>query len=274
MRKVLILLVLISSWVSNAQDGGISEKLVVPLSSPGEAGKLKVSQINGDIFVEGYSGQEIIIEATFRSNNQEKEREKDKSAPPGMKRIASNPAKITAKENGNVVSVNTESWKKWTDLKIKVPSNFDLDLHTIHGEIDVRSIQGAMEISGVNGGVNLDEISGSAICNTVNGPVNVRFVEIDTDTPMSFVTLNGNVDVTLPGSASVTAKMKSDQGEIYTDFDMEMKSGNNQVKRGRDCDDCNYEISINSWVFGNINSGGPEFTFKNMNGDILIRKRN
>lgn len=272
MRKALIILVLLSTWAAMAQDG-ISEKLVVPLSSPGESGKLKVNQINGHIFVEGYDGQDIIIEATFRSNNQEKEREKDKSAPPGMKRIASNPAKITAKENDNIVSVNTESWKKRTDLKIKVPSDFDLHLHTIHGEIDVRSVQGEMEISGVNGGVSLDEISGSVVCNTVNGPVIVRFVNIDADTPMSFVTLNGNVDVTLPGSAGVTAKMKSDQGEIYTDFDMEMKSGNNQVKRGRDCDDCNYEISINSWVFGEINNGGPEFTFKNMNGDILIRKR-
>lgn len=273
MRKVLILFVLLSSWAVSAQDG-ISEKLVVPLSSPGQSGELKVNQINGHIYVEGYDGQEVIVEATFQSNNQEKEREKDRSAPPGMKRIASNPAKITAKESDNVVSVNTESWKKRTDLNIKVPSDFDLHLHTIHGEIDVRSVQGAMEISGVNGGVSLDEISGSVVCNTVNGAVNVRFVEIDDDTPMSFVTLNGNVDVTLPGSASVTAKMKSDQGEIYTDFDMAMQSGKNQVKRGGDCDDCNYEISINSWVFGDINQGGPEFTFKNMNGDILIRKRN
>lgn len=272
MKKILIISFLIGSLSAMAQDG-VNEKLAVPLSSPGERGLLEVNQINGDIYVEGYNGQEVIIEASFQSNNEEEERKRDRSAPPGMKRIASNPAKITAKENDNVVSVNTESWKKRTDLTIKIPSNFDLNLHTIHGVIDVKSVDGAMEISGVNGGLNLDEISGSVVCNTVNGPVNVRFVEMDDDAPMSFVTLNGNVDVTLPASAKVSAKMKSDQGEIYTDFDMEMKSGNNQVKRGRDCDDCNYEITINPWVFGEINSGGPEFTFKNMNGDILIRKR-
>lgn len=272
MKKVFILYFLIGSWVAMAQEG-INEQLVVPLSSPGETGELKVNQINGDIYVEGYDGQEVIIDATFRSNNEEKEREKDRSAPPGMKRISSNPVKITAKEDNNVVNVNTQSWKRRTDLKIKVPSNFDLHLHTIHGVIDVTSVQGTLEVSGVNGGIKLDEISGTVVCNTVNGEVNVRFVKIDSDTPMSFVTLNGNVDVTLPGSANVSTKMKSDQGEIYTDFDMEMKSGKPQVKRGRDCDDCNYEISINPWVFGEINNGGPEFTFKNMNGDILIRKR-
>ena len=272
MKKLFIICFLISSWRAVAQHG-INEKLVVPLSSPGDRGALKVNQINGDIYVEGYNGREVIIEATFQSGNENDEREKDRSAPPGMKRIASNPAKITAKEKDNIVSVNTESWKKRIDLSIKIPANFDLHLHTIHGEINVRSVEGSMEISGVNGGVSLDEISGSVVCNTVNGSVNVRFVKMDEDTPMSFVTLNGNVDVTLPASAKVSAKMKSDQGEIYTDFDMEMKSGNNQVKRGRDCNDCNYEITVNPWVFGEINNGGPEFTFKNMNGDILIRKR-
>ncbi len=263
-----MLFFLLCSWKVMAQEG-INEKLVVPLSSPGESGKLKVNQINGDIFIEGYDGQDVIIDATFHSND----KQKAKSAPPGMTRIASNPVKISAKENDNLVDVHTESWKSRTDLKIKVPANFDLHLHTIHGVIDVQSVQGDMEVSGVNGGIRLDEISGSVVCNTVNGEVNVRFVQIDTDKPMSFVTLNGNVDVTLPTSAKFSAKMKSERGEIYTDFDLNLKSGEPQVKRGGDCDDCNYEISINPWVFGEVNNGGAEFTFKNMNGDILLRKR-
>lgn len=254
-----------------AQDQ-MSERLVVPLSAPGDAGKLKVSQINGDIYVEGYDGQEVIIAATFKSTGNE-DRNKHKSTPPGMKRIESNPVKISARENNNIVSVETQSWKRRTDLVIKIPAAFDLELHTVHGTIDVKSVTGVMEVSGVNGSIAMDEVSGSVVCNTVNGQVEVRFVEVEPDTPMSFVTLNGNVDVTLPTNVKLSAKMKSDQGEIYTDFDMKMKTGEPTVKRGGDCSDCNYEIVINPWVFGDINNGGPEFTFKNMNGDILIRKR-
>lgn len=272
MKLILTTVLLTTCWSLMAQED-LNEKLVVPLSDPGAPGELEVNQINGDIYVEGYDGQEVIIDATFRSNSKNKEKGKDKSAPPGMKRIASNPVKISARENDNEVSVQTESWKSRTDLKIKVPTNFDLHLHTIHGVIDVKSINGTLEISGVNGGISLDEISGSVVCNTVNGEVNVRFVEIEPDTPMSFVTLNGNVDVTLPATSNVSAKMKSERGEIYTDFDLNMKSGEPQVKRGGDCNDCNYEITINPWVYGEINNGGAEFTFKNMNGDILIRKR-
>ena len=34
-----------------------------------------------------------------------------------------------------------------------------------------------------------------------------------------------------------------------------------------------YKISIEEWVYGDINGGGPEITFKNFQGDIIIRKK-
>lgn len=250
----------------------LDEKLVVPLSDPGERGQLEVNQVNGDIIIEGYNGKEVIINAKSSPNGEGERKEKHRTAPPGMKRISTNQLQITAREDDNQVEIDTQSWKRRTDLNIKVPTNFDLHLHTVHGIIDVKNVNGEMEVSGVNGGISLDEINGSAVCNTVNGDVVVRFKEITTEIPMSFVTLNGNVDITFPGEAGISAKMKSERGEIYTDFDMDTENGKPQVKRGDDCD-CEFEISVNSWTFGDINGGGAEMTFKNMNGDILIRKR-
>ena len=34
-----------------------------------------------------------------------------------------------------------------------------------------------------------------------------------------------------------------------------------------------YKISVEEWVIGDINGGGPEMTFKSFNGVILIRKK-
>ncbi len=253
-----------------AQD--LKRQIVVPLSSPGERGSLIVGQVNGSITVTAYEGEEVIIDATYRENSKNKDKDKGRgNPPPGMKRIESTPAQIRAREDDNEVEVETESWKRKMDLAIKLPANFDLNLHTVHGDIEVRDIDGEMEISGVNGGIKLDEISGSAVCSTVNGDVVVRLNSIENDVPMSFVTLNGNVDVTIPGDAKVLAKMKSDRGEIFSDFDMSMIAKEPEVRRGSDCD-CEYEVSLNAWTFGEINGGGAEFTFKNMNGDILIRK--
>ncbi len=250
---------------------GLEREIVVPLSDPGERGKLDVNQVNGSITVDGYGGSEVIIKAIYK-DYKEKDKDKNKrNPPPGMKRIASTPAQIRAREEDNHVEVETESWKRKMDLEIKVPENFDLHLHTVHGDILVNNVDGEMEISGVNGKINIDELQGSAVCNTVNGDVVVRFTDVEERTPMSFVTLNGNVDVTLPSKAQVLAKMKSDRGEIYSDFDMEIVVKDAEVRRGNDCD-CEYEVSLNSWTYGEINGGNTEFTFKNMNGDILIRK--
>ena len=34
-----------------------------------------------------------------------------------------------------------------------------------------------------------------------------------------------------------------------------------------------YKVVVDDWKRGEVNGGGPEFTMKNYNGDILIRKK-
>jgi hypothetical protein len=34
-----------------------------------------------------------------------------------------------------------------------------------------------------------------------------------------------------------------------------------------------YKVVVDEWVKGDVNGGGPEFTLKNYNGDIIIRKK-
>ncbi len=265
-RNTLLLLLTLSVFGLSAQDSE-KKRLAISLADPAERGRLEVSQINGSITVEGYEGDEVIIEAETPAVKDEK----SKPAPPGMKRISSNPVRMNARQDDNVVEVSTESWKRRMDLDIKVPRNFDLQLHTVHGVIEVTGVNGELEISGVNGGITLAGIEGSAVCNTVNGGVNVTMVKVTPDVPMSFVTLNGNVDVTLPASVKAEAKMRSDQGEIFSDFDMVISTSESTAKpvlAGSD----EYEVSINEWTIGKINGGGIEYTFKNLNGDILIRK--
>jgi DUF4097 and DUF4098 domain-containing protein YvlB len=262
----------LAALAANAQ---VSEKITIPLSSPGERGLLEVGQVNGDIIVEAYSGSEVLIEARVAAPK-EKDKDKNKSGrdlPPGMKRIESNPVEISASEDDNEVQINTESWKRRTDLTIQVPANFDLDISTVHGVIEVTGLNGELEVSNVNGPITMQSIEGSVLSNTVNGDIEVFFKKITPDAQMSFVTLNGDIDVTFPANTKMTAKMKSDRGEIFTDFDMKTETAREEIKRGDDCD-CEYEVSINSFTKGTANGGGPEFTFKNMNGDIIIRKGN
>ena len=89
---------------------------------------------------------------------------------------------------------------------------------------------------------------------------------------MAFSNLNGDIDVTLPANTQMTAKMKSEWGEVYTDFDMDVKrSDRDNVKSS--AEDGVFKVSVNNWIYGNINGGGPEYLFKSMRGDIYIRKQ-
>lgn len=275
MKNIAIALSLILS--TSAWGQSFKEKLVVPLSNPGSQGKLEVGIIRGDIKVEAYDGRDVIIEATSRDDengdcdscDNEGERPKG-NVPAGMKRISSSSVELSATESDNTVEVETNSWKKGINLVIRVPKGFDLDVSTVHGEVSVAGVSGTMEVSAVHGPLTFTDVSGSIICNTVHGDVVANFEKVTADEPMSFVTLHGNVDVTFPSSVKATSKMKSDRGEIFTDFEMTVEKARPEVKSR---DNGEYKVSINSWVYGDINGGGPEFTFKNMHGDIIIREK-
>jgi len=245
-------------------------QIAVPLSHPGQPGKLQASLISGSISVTGYDGKNVVIRYDFEGK--ENEDEHQKPPPPGLKRIPNVNGGLEATEKDNVVTVHTGFRIQNADLKIMVPRNFSLHLSTVNnGDIVVKDVNGEMEISNVNGDVTMKDISGSVVANTVNGDLKVTFEKIAPDVPMSFTTLNGDVDVSLPANAKFTARMKTDQGDIYTDFDMNLSSSPDHKvvtsnKGGV------YKVTVGDWRYGKVNGGGPELTFKSFNGDISIRK--
>lgn len=266
----------------------VSDKqtLTIPLSKPGERGRLMIDLVNGSINVESYSGSEVLITAIpgddrmtkinsecascpkFKDKEKHDDHSNDQSQ--GMKRISSNPIELEATENNNVVEVESNSWKRGITLDVKVPTNFDLKLSTVnHGAVSVTGVNGAIDVANVNGEIMLTNISGSVLSNTVNGDIKATFTRISGDVPMAFTTLNGDIDVTFPTGIKATAKMKSDRGEIFSDFDMKIRQSEPKSSRdGRE-----FKIEINAWVYGDINGGGPEYTMQNMNGNIYIRSQ-
>ncbi len=241
----------------------------VPLSNPGNPGKLVIDQISGSIHVEGYEGAEVVIKASFGSN---KVHFKDDDQRDGLKRVKSSSLNIGAEEKNNVVHVINEQWNKVTNLDVKVPKNFSLKLSTVNdGNISVKGVNGEMEISNVNGEITLESVSGSASTDTVNGDIKVYFDSITKDANMAFSSLNGDVDITFPSSLKANIKAKSDMGDIFTDFDMQVSSNKPEVNKNNGSG--TYKVKIEQWVRGTINGGGPEMLFKTFNGDILIKSK-
>jgi DUF4097 and DUF4098 domain-containing protein YvlB len=248
--------------------GNTSEQLVVPLSDPGKPYKLNAHLINGSITLVSYEGKDIVVDA--QSGEEKSGRAKETN---GMRRLSpANNLDITAEENNNQVNIHSSVGNKNINLTIKVPqSEVTLKLSTVNnGNISASNVNGDLEITNVNGSIKLTNVSGSVVANTVNGEVKVSFKTIDIKAAMAFSTLNGNVDVTFPATLKANVKLKSDRGDIYTDFDVVTAQQKPAVSRSNKAG--MYNLKIDDWVYGKIDGGGPEILMKNMNGNIYIRK--
>lgn len=248
----------------------IKEQLTVPLTTPGKPGTLTVKLISGSIHVVGYSGKNLVIEAVSEPLPKGKSEIRVDEYAQGMKRIDTRgDLDITAEEQNNEVKLTQRITGRVVNFTIKVPQRFDLKLGTINNKIAVENVTGDLEINNVNGAIELTAISGSAVANTVNGDLTASFRDLN-DKPMAFSNLNGRVDVTFPASAKANVKLKTDRGEIFSDFDVDVTKSPPKATRSNQSG--MYRVSIDDWVYGKINGGGPEIMMKTMQGNIYVRK--
>ena len=274
MRKhvFVIVLAMIVSLAHGGPAGAAAQgdRAVVPLSKPDQPATVRVEVLAGSITVTGYEGKEVIVEAAMRGQKIGDD-EKSGGKYAGMKRVSPiSGTGLEVSEENNEVEVSVESWKATIDVTLRVPVRSSLELHTVNsGDIVVENISGEIEAGNVNGGIRLSGISGSVVASTTNGPVEVTFARIDAQKPMSFASFNGDVDVTFPSDLKANVKLKTQQGEIYSDFEIATTEGPRKVeeKEGK-----RYVIRFDRSVYGKINGGGQETSFSTFNGDILIRR--
>lgn len=269
MKHLILILPLLAAGAAWAQDAG--ERVTVPFSDPSRPHTLKVNLIDGGITVKGYDGKEAIIET--RGGGGEREHHRMPRGAEGMKRIQNTSMGLTAEEEDNVLTIGAHPGRE-VDLTIQVPVNTSLKLTCVNGgDIAVDHISGEIEVNNINGGVRLTNVSGSVIAHALNKNVVVKLNSITPDKSMSFSSLNGDVDVTLPADTKARVKLKTDNGEIYSDFDVKLDASaqhpiveDGRANRGK------YRVRIDHAMYGTINGGGPEFQFQTFNGNIYIRK--
>jgi hypothetical protein len=242
-------------------------KLVIALSQPGKPGLLNVNLILGSIKVSGYNGKDVVLTYSGRENRKHASPEESG----GLRRLTGNNIGLEVEEAGNTVTVKTTSFMKNVDLNIQVPHDFSVKLETINGgQILVEDVNGKIDAVNINGNIGLQNVSGAASASTLNGNIVASFRKLTPNTPMAFSNLNGKIDVTLPASAKFNAKLKADNGDVFTDFDMALDKESKGEKKAAEGQ--GNKVYLDKWMYGKINGGGPEMLFKNFNGNIYLRK--
>ena len=302
--------ILLAAAVFAAAQDRQTDRIVVPLTNPGKPAHVVANIFFGAIKASGYDGKDIIVEAKPREKSlvegkgeklvrigtpgrditisgvegltargqsiaiiEEKEKEKkDKAA--GMKRIPIESSGLTVEEDNNEVTIRLESMRRSYDLDIKVPLNSSLKLSGANlDEINVENVNGELEASCANGNIKLMNVSGTVVTTSTNGDIEVVLSKVASDKPMSFVTFNGDIDVTLPTDVKASLKIRSQIGEVYSDFDVSLKSVPAKTEQSAKKEGGRYRVSLDRSVFGTINGGGPEFRFQTNSGDIYIRMK-
>jgi DUF4097 and DUF4098 domain-containing protein YvlB len=250
---------------ARAQNG---DKVAVNLSDPSRPPFIKVGMVNGSIIVKAYDGKQVIVEA--RNRNEDHERE---STSGGLKRLNISTTGLSVEEENNEVRISTESYARTIDVIISVPTHSSLKLNTVNdGDISVTGVDGEMDVNDVNGNVTLSNVSGSAVAHALNGKVLANFLHVN-GKPMAFSSLNGDIDVTLPADVKANLSIKSDRGEVFSDFDVQLQAtAPQQIVEDSRKEGGKYRVRIDKTVHGTINGGGPEYQFTNFQGGIYIRK--
>ena len=288
MRTVLhplALSVLCAGAVGVAQTQQNAQQLTVPFSDPSRPGTLRINLVQGGVTIRGANRKDVLIEAQASEERPGRGRlivgggtvilrgrgrgGSDNAA--GLRRLTQGGGFVVEEDN-NEVQVTARA-NRGTDFTIQVPTRTNLKLSTVNdGPVVVENVEGEIEANNQNESVTLTNVAGSVVVNAHNGKVKVIMTRLTTDKAMAFTSFNGDVDVTLPASVKANLKMRSDMGEIFTDFDVQVRPVTPvapQSARGRDG---RIRIDVNQTIQGSVNGGGPEFELRTFNGNIYVRR--
>jgi len=269
MKRVIsaaaIAIVLAAAASAQGQDVS-ADRLVVNFSDPSRPGLLRVNVVNNGITVRTHTGREVIIETTSRGGRGRI----DRGVPPGLRRIDTNPG-IAVEEENNVMTVTNT--RNSGNLDIQVPARTNLNLRTVNGgNIEVEGVEGEIEVTNTNGNVMLNNVAGSVVAHATNGRIVATLRDVTPNKPMSFTSMNANLDITLPSNVKANLKMRTDNGATYSDFDIQLRPtapptvDDTRNQGGR------FRIQTDRTINGTINGGGPDFDLRTLNGNIYIRK--
>ena len=238
----------------------------VPLSRPGDPVYLEIGIQSARIEVIGEDRDDAQFEITVADGNRRI------ITPSGSQSLKGGGYSLEVAADDNDIYLNT-AWRiNPMPVLDRIPRRADIELSTINdGEIIVSNITGNLELYNTNGPITARDISGSVIAESVNDTIDIAFNRLGEDSASSMESINGDLILGLPEGAGVTAHLDSSRGEIYSDFEVEVRPVERVVER--DDTGRGVSIQIESVIVADINGGGPVVRMKSLHGDLSIRKK-
>ena len=252
-KLIIGLLLCLAQW-------GFTQSHTATFSNNTGEKKIRIIFSKGEVVISTHNSPEVLISTD------------DYEAPPerakGLRPLYNNAIDNTGigldiSESGNVMTIKKAS-NEDMDFEIKVPKEISVYLEEVGwngGGIKIDGVQGEIEIDAKGSDIDIVNTSGPVVVSTVNGDVEIKYNKLNQEQPNSISCTNGFVDITLPADSKADMKMKSINGEIYTDMDIDMGNRKDGMHRigGRN-------------ISGTLNGGGVEISIRAINSGIYLRK--
>jgi hypothetical protein len=224
--------------------------------------KVIISMLNSEVNIIGHNSDEVVIE-TSSFNPPPKQAE-------GLKPLYNQTEDnsqlgLGVNKEGNTLKIAQAS-RQGSKYTIRVPKNVAVTYQEKSWQgahFNLSDVDGEVEIKLNNASATLTNISGPVVANATNGQLKIKFSQVNQKKPSAISSINGGVDITLPSNTKANFKLKSIQGEIYTDFDLNQK---------KDTKSDLPRIGGGNNIDGQINGGGVDISINTINSDIFIRK--
>lgn len=225
--------------------------------------KITIEMDAGNLKIEGYDGDEVII----KGNGFQAPPEQAK----GLKALYN-----TSIDNTGIgLSVTTQSnglkiekaSRKQVTYTLRVPKKAAIlyeQMNWHQANISISNVEGDLEIKTNNGKIELLNVTGPVVANSTAGDIKVVYSNVSQEKPTSISVISGTIDVTMPATAKSNLSLRSITGEMYTDFDLGMKSSKDGLSR----------VGGGHNIEATTNGGGVEIQLKSISSNIYLRKQN
>ncbi len=214
----------------------------VPLSA---AGRVLLENVNGNVEITGWDKNEVQIDAVKSARDQQRLDE----------------AKIEVEGSGDAVNIRTRYPEGRTSdnpasvhYTLHVPAGAQLDkISLVNGSLDVSHFRGEVNANLVNGKLKAHDLAGRAELSTVNGSSDVSYSTLANVSEVKISAVNGSINLMLPASPNAEVSASTTNGNIKSDFPMQIESG-----------------FVGRRLKGMLGSGGTRIELSNVNGSTHI----
>jgi len=238
-------------------------------------------QVGSDnVFIIGHDKDEIVITTDFKGEYIDVPTGQKKEVPEraaGLK-----PLTVNASDNTGIGLVVEKEEDYFAVLKISknarnktytfyIPNKVNLVINDIFAQVEttysIENMAGEVEVNALNSDIKMNNVTGPVVANATNGNVEVVYASVTPNKPNSILSVNGFVDVSLPGNVPADIELHTVNGEIYSDL---------QIEVDKDASRAMPVVAPNMNMFnleGKLNGGGTPISVQSVNGDIYLREK-